>query len=137
MPIDIEKDDVQTALKKLKAREESFQQVEKINKLGSWEVDLITHKSIWLENSYNIYGLKPFSIQPNLETFLSYLLPEYVLREQLIIKQLLTSHEVTTFKAKIHTETGKIKDVLLNAQAIYDENDTAIKLIGSTQDITQ
>ena len=52
MPIDIEKDDVETALRKLKAREGSFRLLEQINKLGSWEVDLKTHKSIWSENSY-------------------------------------------------------------------------------------
>jgi len=37
MPIDVEDDDLQNALKELKAKEDSFQLFEKINKLGSWE----------------------------------------------------------------------------------------------------
>ncbi len=137
MPIDIENDNIQTALKKLKAREDSFRQLEKISHLGSWEVDLITHKSIWSENSYRLYGFEPFSIEPTFETFLSHLVPEDVPRAKLAIEKLLASHEASSFKGKIRTEDGSVKDVLLTAQALYDKNGTPIKLIGTTQDITQ
>jgi len=136
MPIDIEKDDVATALRKLKAREESFRQLEKMNKLGSWEVDLITHKSIWSENSFRLYGIEPFSIEPNLETFLSHLLPEDLPRAQLAIQQLLTTHEASSFRGQIQTEQGEIKDIFINAQAVYDARGVPIKLLGTTQDIT-
>ena len=136
MPIDIEKDDVKTALKKLKAREDSFKQLEKINNLGSWEVDLITHKSIWSENSYHLYGYEPFSVETTLELFLSHLLPEDVPRVKLAIQELISSHTTQTFQGQIKTKTGEMKDILLNAQALYNEDGVAIKLIGTTQDIT-
>ncbi len=137
MPIDIEKDDVATALRKLKAREESFRLLEKINKLGSWEVDLITHKSIWSENSYRIYGLKPFSIEPTFDTFLSHLVPEDVPRVQQALKELLTSKQARTFRGKIRTKNGEIKHLLINAQVVYSEEGVPVKLLGSTQDITE
>ena len=137
MPIDVQKDDLETALRKLKAREDSFRLLEKINKLGSWEVDLKTHKAIWSENSFNIYEIKPFSIEPTLEIFFSHLIPEDVQRVQITIKELLTTHHACSFKGKIKTESGKIKDIFINAQALYDEHGIPIKLIGTTQDITQ
>ncbi len=136
MPIDIEKDDVETALRKLNAREGSFRLLEQINKLGSWEVDLKTHKSIWSENSYRLYDIEPFSIEPTLEYFLNHLLPEYLPRAQQKIKELLATHEALTFQGKIRSETGVVKDILINAQALFDANGIALKLVGTTQDIT-
>ena len=137
MPIDIEKDDVQTALKKLKVREGNFQQLEKISNFGSWEVDLITKKSIWSENSYRIYGYEPFSIEPTLDTFFLHILPQDAHRAKLAIQKAIQSHKVETFQGQLHSKSGKIKDILINAQALYNKDGMAIKFIGITQDITK
>ncbi|SFV55715.1 diguanylate cyclase/phosphodiesterase (GGDEF & EAL domains) with PAS/PAC sensor(s) [hydrothermal vent metagenome] len=136
MPIDIEKDDIPTALKKLKARENNFQELEKMSNFGSWEVDLITKKSIWSENSYRIYGYEPFSIEPNLDTFFSHVLPQDAPRAKFAIEKALKSHQVENFQGQIHTVSGETKDILINAQVIYDRDGIAVKLMGITQDIT-
>ena len=137
MPIDVKNDDLQTALKKLKARENSFRLLEKINKLGSWEVDLITHKSIWSENSYKLYEIEPFSIEPTLELFFNNIVPEDVTRAKIALNNLATTHEPQTFQTKLRIKSGKEKNILINAQAIFDEHNTPIKLVGTTQDITE
>jgi diguanylate cyclase (GGDEF)-like protein/PAS domain S-box-containing protein len=137
MPIDIEKDDVETALQKLKAREDSFRLLEKINKLGSWEVDLRTHQAIWSENSYNIYEIKPFSIKPTLELFFSFLSPEDLVRVKAIMKELLTTHQANSFEGTVILKSGKKKNILINAQVLLDDNGIPVKLIGTTKDITE
>ncbi|WP_457745208.1 hypothetical protein [Sulfurimonas sp.] len=121
MPIDIEKDDIKTALQKLKARENSFILLEQINNLGSWEVDLQTEKAIWSRNSYKLYEYEPDSIEPNLDIFFQHLLPQYHGIVQETIKKLLTSHKPEILQAKIKTISGKIRDVLFNAQTLYPE----------------
>ena len=136
MPIDIEKDDIPTALQKLKARESNFQQLEKISNFGSWEVDLLTKKSIWSENSYRIYGYKPFSIEPTLDTFFLHVLPQDAPRAKIAIEQGIKTHTVQTFQGQLRAVNGEIKDILINAQALYNKEGVAIKLIGITQDIT-
>ena len=137
MPIDTEKDDVRTALKKLKAREDSFQLLENISKLGSWEVDLITYQSIWSKNSYLIYDIEPFSIQPNLDYFLSHLLPEDLQKAQHTIKELMQTRQPQTFQGKIKTDDGNIKSLLINSQVVCNTDNKPTKLVGTTQDITQ
>ncbi|SFV70970.1 diguanylate cyclase/phosphodiesterase (GGDEF & EAL domains) with PAS/PAC sensor(s) [hydrothermal vent metagenome] len=136
MPIDIENDDIATALKKLKAREENFRQLEKISNFGSWEVNLITKKAIWSENSYRIYGYKPFSIEPTLDTFFLHVLPQDAPRAKIAMEQCLQTHRVQTFQGQLRAVNGEIKDILINAQALYNDDGVAIKLIGITQDIT-
>jgi diguanylate cyclase (GGDEF)-like protein/PAS domain S-box-containing protein len=136
MPIDIENDSLETALKKLKARENNLKQLENVSKLGSWEIDLITQQSIWSSRSYEIYGI-PKESKVELDTFFSLLLPEYREEAQKRLQEAMQTGESSEFICKVKHTSGKILQIALNAQVIYDEQKNPIKLIGSTQDITE
>ena len=137
MPIDVEKDSIDTALKKLKARENALRRLEAVAKLGSWEVDLKTKKSIWSDRSYEIYGYEPGEIEPTLETFFAHLLPEYVEKAKRLLSTMMQTTDVKTFHAQAKKQNGEVIDILLNGQIIVDEHGTPSKLIGTTQDITE
>jgi len=137
MPIDIKNDSLETALKKLKAREETFAHLETILNFGSWEVDLITHKSKWSEQSYKIYGLDEKTTEPTLELFLEHVLPKDIEKIHAGIKQSIETGLVTSTACQIRREDGKILDIFLNGQVIFDDNKKPIKLIGTTQDISE
>ena len=137
MPIDIEKDSIETALKKLKARENTLRRLEAVAKLGSWEVDLKENRSQWSDRSYEIYGYKPGEIEPNLDTFFSHLLPEYVEETKRVLNEMMQTGEVRTHLVKLRRKDGKVLDLLINAEMIFDENGEPSKLIGTTQDITE
>ncbi len=136
MPIDIQNDTPQIALKKLKARENALRQLEAISRLGSWEVDLITKRSYWSDQSYNIYGYEPGEFTPTLDTFFQNLLPEYVEEAKRTLQRLIQTQEVGTFLAKAKRKDGKVIDILLNAQVVTDDEGNAVKIVGTTQDIT-
>ena len=137
MPIDLEKDSIETALKKLKARENAFRRLEKVAKLGSWEVDLKTKRSQWSDRSYEIYGYKPGEIEPTLDTFFAHLLPEYHESAKHVLNEMMQTKDVETYHAKLRQKNGNVVDVLINAQVIADENGNPMKLIGTTQEITE
>lgn len=137
MPIDIEKDDLKTALQKLKAREDNFKQLESISKMGSWEVDLVTKKSIWSDESYKIYGLEKGSIVPTLDTFLSKLVDEDIPRAKKVLQQAMVTGKVTTFEATAKRTNGELINILINGKIIYNEHKQPIKIIGTTQNITE
>jgi len=136
MPIDIEKDDVQTALKKLKARENTLRKLESISRLGSWEVDLKTHKSAWSDMSYEIYGVDK-KTPVSLELFFSLLVPKYVKETQKRLQHAIESGEPVSYQCQIIHSNGKYIDILLNGQVIYDEELNPSKILGTTQDITE
>jgi len=137
MPIDIQNDTLDVALKKLKARENAFRKLEEISKLGSWEVNLTTKKSYWSDRSYEIYGYKVKEIEPSLDIFFSHILPEYIPEAQRKLQQMMQTKEVSSFVAKAKKTDGTIIDIFLSGQVIVDEKDNASKLIGITQDITE
>jgi len=135
MPIDVENDTLEVALQKLKARENSLRQLEAISGMGSWEVNLETHKSIWSDQSYKIYGLDKETTKPTLELFLSHIVPEDIEAVNLQIQKAITTGKVTSITCRIKKVDGSIATIFLNGQAIYDNN-KPIKIIGTTQDIT-
>ena len=137
MPIDIDNDDLQTAILKLKAREDSLKQLESISNLGSWEVDLKTNKSVWSDQSFEIYGFDKDKTEPTLELFFSVLFEEDILKAQTSLAHAMKTGDVTTFHARIKRADGTKRDILLNGKVIFDEQNMPSKLIGSTQDITK
>lgn len=137
MPIDIEHDDIQIALQKLKARENSLRQIEAISGLGSWEVDLKTQKSIWSDQSFKIYGIDKKTTEPTLALFLSHVLPEDLPYVQKKINEGITSGKVTTIICRILKEGGEIATLSVNGQVILDEDGNPTKLLGTTQDISE
>ena len=137
MPINLQNDTLEIALKKLKARENTFELLESITKIGSWEVDLITHKSIWSKQIYINYGYEPFSVEPSMELFFSHVIPQDLKRTQEALNKIISTEIAQTHQCKVKTKFGKIIDIILNAQVIYDENHKPVKIIGTTQDITE
>jgi len=137
MPIDIQKDSVEIALKKLKAREDSLRKIEAISRMGSWEIDLLTHKSIWSDQSFINYGLDKATTKPTYELFWSHIVPEDVEMAQSKIQEAIKSGEVVSLTCHLRKENGEIVTLLINGQAIKDGDGKPIKLIGTTQDITE
>ena len=136
MPIDITKDSPQIALKKLKARESVLRQFEDIAGLGSWEVDLNTKKSVWSKRSYEIYGLE-YGSDVSIETFFAMLLPEYVPQAKQLLYEAMQTGKTLKFTGKLKRADGRVIDLLINARVIYDEEKKPLKLLGTTQDITE
>ncbi len=136
MPIDIKNDSLDTALKKLKARENTLRQLEAISKLGSWEVDLRTRQSIWSEMSYRLYGVSK-ETPVNLELFFSFLLPQYREEAQTLLQKATIEGKPLSYQCKIKNANGKVMSLLLNAEVIYDKDGKPNKLLGTTQDISE
>ena len=137
MPIDVRRDDIQIALNELKAKENIFVLMEKMNKLGSWELDLATGKATWSAQNYINYGYEPYSVEPGLKFFLSHLLPKDVIVAQEKLQEIISTGQTKTFQGQLRDANGAFKDVLLHGQAIYDNERTPIKIIGTTQDVTE
>lgn len=137
MPIDIVQNNLQLTLQQLQAKEETLIYIEEFNKLGSWELDLLTNTTTWSKQTYLNYGYEPYSVQPSLEFFLSHLVPKFLPEAQKVINKTIESGTPQTLKCQIFNKNREVIDVMLRGQALYNEEKTPIKIIGTTQDITQ
>lgn len=137
MPIESLQHKLETTIKKLEARENSFLLFEKLASLGSWEVDLKTHTSIWSEQSYKIYGYKKGEIETDLSLFFSSIFAEDLEHAKITLQEAIESGKPTSFKCRIHKKDKSVAYIHINGQVIYDSNNQPDKLIGTTQDITK
>jgi len=136
MPIDIENDDLNTALKKLKARENILRELESVSGLGSWEVDLVANKSIWSARSYEIYGIEE-GTPVNLDTFFDRLSDENKKLAHQKLQEAMKSGEVVSVQIDTKKEDGTPITILVRGEVICDESGKPSKIIGTTQDITE
>lgn len=123
-------------LEEYKAKIETYKHLESIANISSWEVDLITNKSIWSDQSYEIYGLDKETTQPSLDIFYKHLVKEDLQRAKDVLADAITSGKADSFECTFQDEQGQLKNLVLNAKVIFDEDNTPVKLIGTTQDIT-
>lgn len=136
MPINTEEDSVQTAIEKLKAKEQTLMKLESMAKLGSWEIDVATGQTIWSDQSYINYGYNIGEVQPSVEFLLSRIVPEEVAKVQKGLHDLANGQHVT-LETLFQRKDNSVINLLINAQAIFNDDGSPLKFIGTTQDITE
>jgi len=127
---------LQEDIRILNAKKSSLKLAQEVGNFGSWEIDLETHKSIWSEQSYRIYKLDPKTTSPTLETFTSRVIDED--------KSKLANAMSKLVDGKIHSVSIRVKradniiiPIILNGKYIFNDEGKAIKLIGTTLDISK
>ena len=103
---------------------------------GTWQINLITHQTMYSPNIYRLHGVIPGSLQPHPDTFKKYIHPE---DKQIVIKaqdKALIEYIPLHLEYRIITEKGEIRYVKQTSRII--RNEKAEKLMLSImQDITE
>ena len=126
--------DRQQLIDRLQESENHFKQAQSLAHIGNWTMDVQTQNFIWSDEMYNIYELQkgePFSF----ERWLSFLEDD---REEIIAyyKECLEQKKIYDKVHRIHLANGKVKTIHRKAEFVFDEAGNAVKMIGTTQDIT-
>ncbi|HYE54643.1 MAG TPA: PAS domain-containing protein [Chitinophagaceae bacterium] len=115
---------------------ELFRQAEQIGRLATWQVNLDTRKAVFSDNVYRIYGLKPQSVTPVLDSFLQYIHPED--REMVTEMDERTFAEHTPYEVefRIIRTDGRLR-ILRQKSKLVTGTDGAKLMIGVLHDITE
>jgi len=136
MPIDTLEDNLHIAMQKLQKKEEILNQIESLNKLGSWELDLKTNTVTWSNQMYVNYGYNKDEVTPSLEFIFARLLPKYHKAFQDGLTSITTTGKEQQLSFQIFNSSEEIRDATLHAKVLYNQEHTPIKIIGTTQDTT-
>jgi len=128
--------DYKTVQLELENEKYKLKESQRIANVGSWEVDLLTDNVIWSDTLYTIYNVDPSSFTPSLETYLSFMSDEDAQKVQKKITQAIDEHIIVEMPYTIKRRDGTLLHVLSRAEAIYNEKGDAVKIMGSTMDIT-
>lgn len=122
----------------LRESEAGLKRTQEIAHLGSWELNLITNRLTWSDETYRIFGLKPGEPGITYQAFLDYVHPadrnavDYTYTRS--VKEGLESFEIE--HRVIRKNTGEIRYVHEKCQHVRDQNGNIILSLGMVHDIT-
>lgn len=123
------------AEKALRESEESLNRAQEIANMGSWEYDIKNNRMEWSKNTYDIYGLEPYSIVPTYEYFRQRVLPEDLRLVDKAYEEMIKTKNKINFEFRITFEDGSFKWIQNNIVPYFDEGEL-VMLKGVNIDIT-
>ncbi len=127
--------DRQLLIERLQESETLYKQAQSLAHIGNWTLDIASGNFNWSDEMYRIYELEPGE-KMDTEKWLTY-------REPQDRKALLDYYEACLREKKIYDRieriilpSGKYKMIHRKGEFVLDENGNPVKLMGTTQDIT-
>jgi diguanylate cyclase (GGDEF)-like protein/PAS domain S-box-containing protein len=127
----------QSAEIRLLKSEASLKKAQQISRLGSWEWDLISGQVTWSDETFDIFGLDPQSVEPSYQAYLDRVHPEDLSYLTRIIENTLESGESYSVEHRILGPQGEDRIVHCLSEVVSSGRGKALSLVGTIQDITK
>ncbi|ANE50238.1 PAS domain-containing protein [Flavisolibacter tropicus] len=125
----------QSLIEQLRQSESLYKQAQALARIGNWSIDLTNNEVKWSEELYNIYELDKGQ-ELSVEKWFDYLHPEDKESVSHYWQECLAQKHPYDKVHRVILPSGKVKTLHRKGEFVFDSNGTAIKLIGTTQDIT-
>jgi PAS domain S-box-containing protein len=126
----------QTLIDKLRNSENLYKQAQALAHLGNWTWDMKSGNMDWSDEMYHIYEIEEGRAM-NFEKWQTYIHPS---DRQLVFQYLdecISQKKSYDAIFRIVLPSGKIKTIHRKAELVFDEKEQPLKMIGSSQDITE
>ena len=120
----------------LRRSEASLAEAQRIAHFGSWTWDLAAGKLQCSDEMFRIVGLLPQEVEVTQEIFLKFLHPDEVEHILHAIQSSVADGPPTGIEHRITRPNGEIRNVHSSVKVYRDENGNPLRMLGSTQDIT-
>jgi PAS domain S-box-containing protein len=127
----------QQAEELLRKSEESLKVAQRIARVGNWEFDLATQAVSWSDELFPIYGRDSTQWQPTYLEFQQQVHPDDWQPFEQAIERAITQGIPYDIEHRVIHPDGSMRYALSKGEAVFNERGQVIKLIGTTQDITE
>jgi PAS domain S-box-containing protein len=101
--------------------------------IGSWEWDARTGKMLFSDELYRSFGITPEAFDGTQETFLAMIHAE----DRGLITKTALERETAMHEHRIVRRDGAVREVIHKMKAIFDDDNTCVRLVGIMQDVTE
>ena len=123
---------------KLETSEDGLKEAQKVAHIGSFDYDLMNDRVIWSDELYKIYGLVKEMYNPSNEGFFNLV---HQSDRELIknnIEESIANHKTLEYDHRlIRSDNFEVRVMHCIAKITYDKNDNAIRIAGTSQDVTK
>ncbi|MDQ3622577.1 MAG: response regulator [Verrucomicrobiota bacterium] len=112
-------------------------EAQRVAHLGSWEWDVATGTVIWSEEEFRLYGFAPGGFTPTYRHQLACVHPDERRLASEWFNAVLKNKESMSLDARIVHPNGEVRVLQNQADVVLDGCGKVIRLIGTSQDITE
>jgi PAS domain S-box-containing protein len=120
----------------LSKKNQQLNLAEQLSKIGYWEWDLIEDKVIWSDNLYRIFDFEVGSPIP-VERVMAAIHPDDRQMYNDCMEEFLREKKFRKYMHRIVHRNGSVHTLEVIGELIIDKKGDVIKIIGTTQDITE
>lgn len=126
----------QNLIDRLQESEKLFKQAQSLAHLGNWTLDLKTMDFSWSDEMFNIYEVEKDRVFV-FQDWVNFIHPEE--REEVLnyYQECLREKKLYDKVHRIVLQNGKVKIIHRKGEFVLNENGEAIRMIGTTQDVTK
>lgn len=112
-------------------------EAQRLGKLGSWELDLVSGELHWSDEIFQIFELDPAQFAPSYENFLKVIHPDDRDRVNQAYTQSLKDYQAYDVLHRLLIADGRIKWVREHCTSYFDTAGKPLRSVGAVQDITE
>lgn len=117
--------------------QELAENAQNVARIGFWQSDLITGELVWSMGMFSIFQQSVQEFPGNRDYAFQLVLPEDLNRVSLKIRKALDERKPYSIEHRIRDRKGAIRWILEEGQVVANANGDPVKLIGTSQDITE
>lgn len=122
---------------KLRESEARLAEAQRIAHSGSWVWDILENKELWSDEIFRIFGLEPQEFPATYEAFLDSIHPDDRELVERAVENALKKIEPYSIDHRIVRPDGAVRHVHEEGELTLDENEKAVMMMGTVQDITE
>ncbi len=126
-----------TDITMVKKAQNSLNEAQHLARIGSWEWDIASNTTTWSDEQYRLFGENRDSYQPTLEGYYSHLTIEEQQKTAALVQKTLAGTAEYSIEHEITRPDGTVLFVLEQGTVISDKNHKPLRMVGTTQDITE
>lgn len=123
--------------RRLEEAQRRLLQTQRIAHLGDWEWDPKNDKAWWSDEVYRLFGVEPGQMEPNCDTFLSFVHPEDRTRISDTIDRILGNKRPESLEFRIVRPDGQERHVSKETEIVLGPGGDVARLLGVTRDLTE
>ncbi len=124
-------------LDKMLQSEDRLAKAQRLARLGNWEWDLKSSELHWSEEMYHLFGIDPGNWKPSRDSQLERVHPGDKETVSRALVEALRNVRPYSLDFRIALPDGAERFVHEEAEVFFDQNGGAIRMIGTTQDISE
>lgn len=114
----------------------SMSSAERMAKVGSWELDLVTGTGPWSDQAYRVVGLTPGEVTPSLEEIFALTHPDDIAMVRDAIEAPLASGDQRQIEFRLIWKDGSVHDIVARMEMTYSPDGSPTRLRGTCQDVS-